>query len=75
MLFYGVAKVIPTQMPEPPLAASGLWALAGCVLAGWQSWHSHAIWSVTEFIAEGRPLVPLTTDEIRWQRIIFDERC
>ena len=53
MLFYGVAKVIPTQMPEPPLAASGLWALAGCVPAGWQSWHSHAIWSVTEFIAEG----------------------
>jgi hypothetical protein len=42
MLFYGFAKVIPTQMPAPPLAA--LLERFGAV----------------------------TTDESRWQRVVFD---
>jgi hypothetical protein len=28
---------------------------------------------VTDFIAGGKPLAQLTTDETRWQRVIFDE--
>jgi hypothetical protein len=61
----------------------GLWALAGCVLLGWQSWYEYGggrakpelygIWSVSEFTADGKPLAPLTTDETRWQRVAFDE--
>jgi hypothetical protein len=33
----------------------------------------YGIWSVTEFTVDGKPLPPLTTDETRWQRVVFDE--
>jgi hypothetical protein len=33
----------------------------------------YGIWSVTEFGVDGKPVAPLTTDETRWQRLVFDE--
>jgi uncharacterized membrane protein YphA (DoxX/SURF4 family) len=64
-------------------ALLGIWVLIGCVQVGWQSWHEYGggrakselygIWSVTEFTVDGKPVPPLTTDENRWQRLVFDE--
>jgi hypothetical protein len=64
-------------------ALLGIWVLIGCVKVGWQAWNEYGggrvkpelygIWSVTEFTVEGRPLPPLTTDENRWQHLVFDE--
>jgi hypothetical protein len=61
----------------------GIWVLVGCVQVGWQAWHEYGggrakpplygIWSVTEFTLDGKLLPPLTTDENRWQRLVFDE--
>jgi hypothetical protein len=61
----------------------GVWVLIGCIQVGWQAWNEYGggrakpelygIWSVTEFTVNGKPLPPLTTDENRWQRLLFDE--
>jgi uncharacterized membrane protein YphA (DoxX/SURF4 family) len=61
----------------------GIWVLIGCVQVGWQAWNEYGggrakpelygIWSVTEFSVDGKPLPPLTTDENRWQHLVFDE--
>jgi hypothetical protein len=61
----------------------GVWVLIGCIQVGWQAWNDYGggrakpelygIWSVTEFTVDGKPLPPLTTDETRWQRVVFDE--
>jgi hypothetical protein len=61
----------------------GIWVLIGCVQVGWQAWHEYGggrakpelygIWTVTGFTVDGKPLPPLTTDETRWQRLVFDE--
>ena len=61
----------------------GVWVLVGCVQVGWEAWHEfgdgrpkpelYGIWSVTEFVIDGKPLPPLTTEENRWQRLVFDE--
>lgn len=32
----------------------------------------YGIWAVTEFSVDGKPVPPLTTDEMRWQRVVFD---
>jgi hypothetical protein len=32
----------------------------------------YGIWKVTEFIADGQVRAPLLTDNLRWQRVIFD---
>ncbi|WP_234789632.1 DoxX family protein [Mycolicibacterium mucogenicum] len=63
-------------------AVLGLWVLAGCILASWQAWHAYGggkakpelygIWSVREFSVDGKPLPPLTTDQTRWQRLVFE---
>lgn len=63
-------------------AALGVWVLVGCLVAGIQSWNEYGggrvkpelygIWAVTEFSVDGKPVAPLTTDETRWQRIVFD---
>jgi hypothetical protein len=60
-----------------------VWALIGCLAIGWQDWHEYGggrqkpplygIWSVTEYTVDARPVPPLTTDQNRWQRLIFDE--
>jgi hypothetical protein len=42
-------------------ALLGIWVLIGCVQVGWQAWHKY-----------GKPVPPLTTDENRWQRLVFD---
>jgi hypothetical protein len=64
-------------------AGLGVWALIGCLAIGWQDWHEYGagrqkpplygIWSVTEYTVDARPVPPLTTDQNRWQRLIFDE--
>ena len=61
----------------------GVWALIGCLAIGWHDWHEYGagrqkpplygIWSVTEYAVDGKPLLPLTTDQKRWQRLVFDE--
>lgn len=63
--------------------ALGVWVLAGLLLQNWQAWSSygggrpkpelHGIWSVSSFSVDGRPLPPLTTDEKRWQKLVFDQ--
>ncbi|MGW0249331.1 DoxX family protein [Nocardia goodfellowii] len=60
----------------------GLLASITCVRDAWQCWHEwgygatkpelYGIWDVTEFSVHGHALPPLTTDEIRWQRLIVD---
>jgi uncharacterized membrane protein YphA (DoxX/SURF4 family) len=64
-------------------ALLGVWVLIGCAAISWQGWHDYGggrtkpelygIWSVTQFIVDGSVLPPLTTDENRWQHVIFDE--
>ncbi|WP_454792191.1 DoxX family protein [Mycolicibacterium lutetiense] len=63
-------------------AALGIWMLAGCALAGWQSWSEYGggrvkpelygIWTVSRFDVDGRTAPPLITDQYRWQRVVFD---
>ncbi|MCX2712260.1 DoxX family protein [Mycolicibacterium sp. J2] len=63
--------------------ALGIWVLAGLLIQGWQAWESYGggrpkpelygIWSVRSFTLDGRVVEPLTTDENRWQRLVFDE--
>lgn len=60
-----------------------LWVTTGIVIEGWSAWREYGdgrpkpelygIWAVTEFTADGVTLPPLTTDETRWQRVVFDE--
>ncbi|MCV7069101.1 DoxX family protein [Mycolicibacterium farcinogenes] len=62
--------------------ALGIWMVAGCVLTSWQSWSEYGggrakpelygIWTVSRFDVDGRTAPPLTTDEYRWQRVVFD---
>ncbi len=62
----------------------GLWVLTGLIQASWMAWHEfgggqarpelYGIWSVTEFNRAGKPVAPLTTDENRWQRLVFDSQ-
>lgn len=63
--------------------ALGVWIAAGCVainVAGWYEYGDgrakpelYGIWSVTDFIVDGAARPPLTTDEMRWQRVVFDQ--
>ncbi|MEU2029952.1 DoxX family protein [Nocardia amamiensis] len=62
--------------------ALGLWLLFSNAYTGWDRWTEqgagrpepplYGIWAVTEFSVDGKSLPPLTTDEIRWQRVVFD---
>jgi hypothetical protein len=62
--------------------ALGAWIAAGCVAANVAGWYEYGdgrtkpelygIWSVTEFTVDGAARPPLTTDEMRWQRVVFD---
>lgn len=64
-------------------ALLGVWVLVGCAWISWQAWGEYGggrekpewygIWAVREFRVDGAAAPPLTTDETRWQRIIFDE--
>ncbi|WP_040810260.1 hypothetical protein [Nocardia concava] len=65
-------------------AALAVWVLLGGVLMAWEGWRDqgggvaqpplYGIWDVAEFSLDGNPLPPLTTDEIRWRRVVFDAR-
>jgi hypothetical protein len=62
--------------------ALGIWVLIGVTHMNWTIWtHGgggtpkpplYGIWAVTEFTQNGAALPPLTTDNNRWQRLIFD---
>ncbi|MBU9763231.1 DoxX family protein [Mycobacterium sp. TNTM28] len=60
----------------------GIWMVAGCLLASQHSWTKYGggrdkpewygIWTVSRFDVDGRPALPLATDQYRWQRVVFD---
>lgn len=60
----------------------GVWVLIGCVTLSLHTWREfgdgrpkpdlYGIWQVTEFSVDGTPRPPLLTDDIRWQRVVFD---
>lgn len=59
-----------------------IWLTVGFVqveLKGWDEWgpgrpksELYGIWTVDEFTRDGQPVPPLTTDETRWRRVVFD---
>ncbi|MEO9329476.1 DoxX family protein [Gordonia aurantiaca] len=62
--------------------AVGLWVAFGAAYGSWTDYHDYGdgapkpalygIWSVGDHRVDGRSLPPLTTDEQRWQRVVFD---
>ncbi|MGK8523349.1 DoxX family protein [Nocardia asteroides] len=62
--------------------ALGIWLLFSNAYSGWERWTEqgagrpepplYGIWAVTEFTVDGKPLPPLTTNALRWQRLVFD---
>ncbi|MFD3702954.1 DoxX family protein [Nocardia sp. NPDC058658] len=62
--------------------AAGLWIVAGCIAIGIQGWNEYGggapkpelygIWEVGEFTVDGTAIPPLTTDQVRWQRLVID---
>ncbi|WP_245676444.1 DoxX family protein [Nocardia niwae] len=62
--------------------ALGVWLVFSNAYTGWERWTEqgagrpepplYGIWAVTEFSVDGKPLPPLTTDQLRWQRVVFD---
>lgn len=62
--------------------AVGLWITVGMIFVGMESWREYGggatkpelygIWEVGEFSVEGAPVPPLTTDPVRWQRLVID---
>ncbi|MEV6280229.1 DoxX family protein [Nocardia sp. NPDC051832] len=66
------------------VAAIGLWVALGSGYDRWIVWHEqsgaaspkselYGIWDVHDFTLDGRPIPPLTTDETRWRRLVFDD--
>lgn len=62
----------------------GIWIVLSGGVDNWRVWqeqHSAAsprselygIWNVRDFVLDGQPVPPLTTDKNRWQRIVFDD--
>ncbi|MFI6168372.1 DoxX family protein [Nocardia sp. NPDC051052] len=83
----------PATQPEPfrsrrvRLIAVGVqavlavWVLVGQVQPDIEFWNEsggaakpalYGIWTVSEFSQDGQPIPPLTTDQDRWQRVVFD---
>ncbi|MFX0576697.1 DoxX family protein [Nocardia nepalensis] len=62
--------------------ALAVWMTLGFVHTGLKYWNEggggspkpplYGIWTVSEFTQDGVPVPPLTTDETRWQRVVFD---
>ncbi|WP_433759991.1 DoxX family protein [Nocardia sp. CA-135398] len=62
--------------------ALGVWMASGFVHTGLKYWNEggggspkpplYGIWTVSEFTEDGVRVPPLTTDETRWQRVVFD---
>ncbi|MEC3954103.1 DoxX family protein [Nocardia sp. CDC153] len=65
-------------------AALGIWVLVGGVQMAMEGYRAqgdgvaepplYGIWEVTDFTLDGKALPPLTTDENRWRRLVFDTR-
>ncbi|MFI6166274.1 DoxX family protein [Nocardia sp. NPDC051052] len=64
--------------------AFGLWVALGCGYDRWVVWQGqygagspkselYGIWDVRDFTLDGQPIPPLTTDQNRWQRLVFDD--
>lgn len=64
--------------------ALGLWVAFGSGYDRWVVWQEqygpaspkselYGIWDVRDFALDGQPVPPLTTDENRWQRLVFDD--
>ncbi len=63
--------------------ALGVWVVIGCVVVGLDTWNTYGdgrekpphygIWKVAEFSVDGAARPPLTTDPVRWQRLIVDQ--
>ncbi|WP_168706570.1 DoxX family protein [Gordonia paraffinivorans] len=64
------------------LVILGLWVAFGAAYESWYEYNEYGggapkpalygIWSVGDHRVDGRSLPPLTTDEQRWQRVVFD---
>lgn len=64
------------------LVILGLWVASGAAYESWYEYNEYGggapkpalygIWSVGDHRVDGRSLPPLTTDEQRWQRVVFD---
>jgi len=96
-----LANLLVLQRPaapatQPPLFASaranriavavqvlvGIWILVGTTSISWDAWRSYGggsakpelygIWTVSEYVRDGAVVPPLTTDDTRWQRLVFD---
>ncbi|WP_280398582.1 DoxX family protein [Nocardia carnea] len=62
--------------------ALGVWMAVAAVQGGWNAWLSggpdrpkpalYGIWSVSDFIRDGLPVPPLTTDDTRWKTVVVD---
>ncbi|MET9024166.1 DoxX family protein [Nocardia sp. NPDC004168] len=62
--------------------ALGVWLVFSNAYTGWERWNEegagrpepplYGIWAVTDFSVDGKPLPPLSTDQLRWQKIVFD---
>lgn len=74
----------PNRMATAAQLVLGIWIAIGFAAVGWQSWHEYGdgrtkpelygIWAVTDFQVDGRPSAPLTTDEFRWDKLVFDKQ-
>ncbi|MEV0251683.1 DoxX family protein [Nocardia sp. NPDC050712] len=64
--------------------ALGIWIALGSGIDRWVVWQDqhgagspkselYGIWDVREFTLDGQAIPPLTTDETRWQRLVFDD--
>ncbi|MFI9402101.1 DoxX family protein [Nocardia sp. NPDC052316] len=64
--------------------ALGVWIALGSGFDRWVVWQEqygaaspkselYGIWNVRDFTIDGQPLPPLTTDEKRWLRLVFDD--
>ncbi|WP_278262583.1 DoxX family protein [Nocardia sp. AG03] len=65
------------------VAALGLWVALGSGYDRWVVWQEqygaasprselYGIWEVRDLTVAGNPIPPLTTDETRWRRVVFD---
>ncbi|WP_412093903.1 DoxX family protein [Mycolicibacterium goodii] len=66
------------------LVALAIWVAVACGSDRWMVWQHqygpaspkselYGIWDVRDFTLDGRPVPPLSTDENRWQRLVFDD--
>ncbi|GAA5056183.1 DoxX family protein [Nocardia callitridis] len=63
--------------------ALGIWVVASAAWLDGQAWDEwgggmpepplYGIWAVRDYTVDGVQVAPLTTDENRWQRVIFDK--